>query len=130
MTTGPASRPAPPVKKLIEAGVRVCSGSDGIRDTWGPYGNADKLERAMFVGLRNNFRRDDEVEIGLAVCTTGGARVMALADYGVAVGCKADIVLVPGETLTDAVVTRSPSRRVIKGGKVVARDGVSIMKAP
>jgi cytosine/creatinine deaminase len=130
MTTGPASRPAPPVKKLVDAGIRVCSGSDGIRDTWGPYGNADMLERAMFVGLRNNFRRDDEVEIGLAVCTTGGARVMELADYGVAVGCKADLVLVPGESLSDAVVSRSPLRRVIKGGKVVSRDGVSIMKAP
>jgi cytosine/creatinine deaminase len=84
----------------------------------------------MLVGLRNNFRRDDEVEIGLAVCTTGGARVMGLSDYGVDVGCKADLLLVPGESLADAVVTRSPKRRVIKGGKIVARDGVSVMQVP
>ena len=44
MTTGPASRPAPPVARLLKAGVRVCSGSDGIRDSWGPYGDADMLE--------------------------------------------------------------------------------------
>lgn len=130
MTTGPASRPAPPVKRLVDAGVRVCSGSDGIRDTWGPYGNADMLERAMFVGLRNNFRRDDELAIALDVCTTHGARVMELEGYGVAVGCKADLVVVPGETVTEAIVTRSPKRRVIKAGKIVARDGVSIAKAP
>ena len=130
MTTGPASRPAPPVKRLVDAGIRVCSGSDGIRDTWGPYGNADMLERAMFVGLRNNFRRDDELAIALDVCTTHGARVMELDGYGVAEGCKADAVIVPGETVAEAIVTRSPKRRVIKGGKVVARDGVSIMKAP
>ena len=79
MTTAPASRPAPPVKKLLAAGVRVCSGSDGIRDTWGPYGNADMLERAMFVGLRNNFRRDDELRLALDVCTTEGAKVMGIA---------------------------------------------------
>ena len=130
MTTGPASRPAPPVKRLVDAGIRVCSGSDGIRDTWGPYGNADMLERAMFVGLRNNFRRDDELAIALDVCTTHGARVMELEGYGVAEGCKADLVIAPGETVAEAIVTRSPKRRVIKGGKVVARDGVSIMKAP
>lgn len=130
MTTGPASRPAPPVKRLVDAGVRVCSGSDGIRDTWGPYGNADMLERAMFVGLRNNFRRDDELAMALDVCTTHGARVMKLEGYGVAEGCKADLVIVPGETVAEAIVTRSPNRRVIKAGKVVARDGVSIMKAP
>ena len=130
MTTGPASRPAPPVKRLVEAGIRVCSGSDGIRDTWGPYGNADMLERAMFVGLRNNFRRDDEMRIGFEVCTTHGARVMALDGYGVTEGCKADLLIVPGETLADAIVTRSPKRRVIKGGRIVARDGTSIAKAP
>jgi cytosine/adenosine deaminase-related metal-dependent hydrolase len=130
MTTGPASRPAPPVKRLIEAGIRVCSGSDGIRDTWGPYGNADMIERAMFVGLRNNFRRDDEMRIALEVCTTQGAKVMGLKDYGLAEGCAADLVLVPGESVADAIVSRPPQRRVIKRGRVVARNGVSIAQAP
>lgn len=130
MTTAPASRPAPPVKKLLASGVRVCSGSDGIRDTWGPYGNADMLERAVFVGLRNNFRRDDELRMALDVCTTEGAKVMEIADYGLAESKAADLVLLPGETLAEAIVTRSPRRRVIKRGRVVARDGVSIRTAP
>ncbi len=130
MTTGPAARPAPPVKRLMEAGVRVCSGSDGIRDTWGPYGNGDMLERAVFVGLRNNLRRDDELRLAFDVVTVGGARVMELEGYGVAVGDKADLVLLPGETLAEAIVTRSPDRRVIKRGRIVARGGVSVMAAP
>jgi cytosine deaminase len=130
MTTGPASRPAPPVKKLLAAGVRVCSGNDGIRDTWGPYGNADMLERAMFVGLRNNLRRDDELRLALDVCTSEGAKVMEIAGYGVAEGCNADFVILPGETVAEAIVTRSPKRRVVKAGRIVARDGVSIRTAP
>ena len=130
MTTGPASRPAPPVKRLTQAGVRVCSGSDGIRDTWSPYGNGDMLERAMLVGLRNNLRRDDEIALALDTCTRGGAAVMALEGYGVAEGCRADLVLVPGETLAEAVVTRSPKRRTIKAGRVVARDGRCLREAP
>jgi cytosine deaminase len=130
MTTGPASRPAPPVRKLLDAGVRVCSGNDGIRDTWGPYGNADMLERAMFVGLRNNFRRDDELRLALDVCTTEGAKVMEIGSYGLTEGCVADLVLLPGETVAEVVVTRSPKRRVVKRGKIVARDGVPMRSAP
>jgi cytosine/creatinine deaminase len=130
MTTGPASRPAPPIKRLMAMGVRVCAGSDGIRDTWGPYGNGDMLERAMLVALRNNCRRDDEMRLAFEVVTTGGARVMELADYGIAVGCHADLLLVPGEAVADAIVSRSPLRRVIKRGRIVARDGVSVMSAP
>lgn len=130
MTTAPASRPAPPVKKLLAAGIRVCSGSDGIRDTWGPYGNADMLERAMFVGLRNNFRRDDELRLALDVCTTEGAKVMEIDGYGLSEGCAADLIVLPGETVAEAIVTRAPKRRVIKHGRIVARDGVSVRTAP
>lgn len=125
MTTAPASRPTPPVKRLWEAGIRVCAGSDGVRDMWGPYGNGDMLERAMFIGLRNNFRRDDELRLALDVCTVGGARVMGIEDYGLAEGCAGDLVIVPGETVAEAVVSRPTARRVIKRGQVVARDGVS-----
>ncbi len=130
MTTAPPSRPAPAVKRLLQAGVRVCSGSDGIRDTWGPYGNADMLERAMFIGQRNNFRRDDELKLGLDVCTIEGAKVMEIKNYGLTEGSGADLVLLPGESLAEAIVTRSPRRRVIKRGRIVARDGVSVRTAP
>jgi cytosine/adenosine deaminase-related metal-dependent hydrolase len=128
MTSGPASRPVPPVKRLRDAGIVVCAGTDGMRDTWGPYGNADMLERAMLVGLRNNFRRDDEVEIALDVCTYGGARVMDLDGYGIAPGDRADFVLAEGETLVEAVVNRAPRQLVVKGGRVVARNGQALFE--
>ena len=129
MTTGAPSRPVPPIKQCVDAGVVVCSGSDGIRDTWGPYGNADMLERAMLLGLRNNFRRDEEVEIALDVCTHGGAKVMGLDGYGLESGCTADLLLVPGETPTEAVVSRPSKRTVIKRGRVVVRDSEPLVSA-
>ena len=130
MTTAPASRPTPPVKRLLELGIRVCAGSDGIRDTWGPYGNGDMLERAMFVGLRNNFRRDEELRLALEVCTTEGAKVMGVDGYGLAEGNVADLVILSGETVADAIVSRSHKRRVVKRGLIVARDGVSTRSTP
>lgn len=123
MTTGPASSPAPPVRKCLDAGVVVSGGSDGVHDSWTPYGNGDMLERAMLVGLRNGFRRDEDIELALDVCTYGGARTLGLENYGLSVGCAADLLLVPGETVAEAVVTRPANRTVIKRGRIVARRG-------
>lgn len=130
MTHGAPYRPVPNVKQLYAAGVTVCCGSDGIRDTWGPYGNADMLERAMIVGLRNNLRRDDEVELALDVVTYGGAKAMGLEGYGLQVGAWADLVLVDAEAPAEAVATRPPRRLVLKRGRVVARDGRALVEAP
>jgi len=125
MTTGSASRPVPPLKRLVQAGVVVCAGSDGIHDTWGPYGNADMLERGMFVGQRYNLRRDDELALALDVVTVGGARALGLEGYGLAPGCGGDLVLVEAETTAEAVAQRPGRRTVVKRGRVVARDGVA-----
>ncbi|WP_311030812.1 amidohydrolase family protein [Mesorhizobium koreense] len=123
MTTGPSASPAPPVRKCLDAGVVVSAGSDGVRDSWTPYGNGDMLERAMLVGLRNGFRRDEDIELALDVCTYGGARTLGLENYGLSVGCAADLLLVPGETVAEAVISRPADRTVIKRGRIVARRG-------
>lgn len=120
MTTGSPSRPVPDLLALRAAGVVVGSGSDGIRDTWGPYGNGDMLKRAMFLGLRNNLRRDDEVEQALDACTHGGAALMGLDGYGLAVGDWADLVLLDGRCLAESVVSRPGGRMVFKRGRLVA----------
>jgi len=130
VTTGPASRPAPEIARLRAAGIIVGSGNDGFRDTWAPYGNGDMLERAMFLGLRNNFRRDDEVEVALDVCTHGGAALMAIDGYGLAPGCAGDLVLLEGRSLTEAVVTHAPRPLVVKRGTVVARAGKTLVEMP
>ncbi|MEW9920295.1 amidohydrolase family protein [Marimonas sp. MJW-29] len=123
-------RPVPLADDLRSAGVTLCAGSDGIRDCWGPYGNADMLERAMLLGLRNNFRRDEDVEHALWCCTHGGARVMGLEKYGLTEGCRADLVLVKAETPAHAVVSHPPRKLVLKGGRVVAQEGRALRDAP
>lgn len=122
-TTAPPSSPVPSVMACTQAGIVVAAGSDGVRDSWSPYGTGDMLERAMLVGLRNNFRRDEDVELALDVCTHGGAKIVGLPDYGLSPGCIADLVILPGETLTHAVVTRPADRTVIKLGKIVSSHG-------
>ncbi len=127
MTHAPGHVAFPPIKPLREVGVILCSGSDNIRDSWGPYGNADMLERAMLLGYRSNYRLDPDLETALDLTTFGGAAVMGAEGYGLEVGCRADFVVVPGETLAAAVVGRPPRTWVVKGGVVVARDGICLV---
>ncbi len=123
VTTAPASSPAPSVMACIKAGVVIAGGSDGVRDSWNPYGMGDMLERATLVGLRNNFRRDEEMELALDVCTYQGAKVMGIENYGLDIGCAADFVILPGETVCEAIVERPADRTVVKRGRIVARHG-------
>ncbi len=123
MTHGPGHIAFPPIKRLREAGIRVCAGSDGIRDAWGPYGNADMIERAMLMGFRSNYRCDDELEMLLDICTFGGAQVMGIDDYGLEVGCSADFTLVDAQTIAHAIVSRPTRTLVCKAGRITARNG-------
>ena len=70
------------------------------------------------------------VELALEICTFGGAAIMEVADYGLDVGCRADCVLVEGDTLAEAVVTHAPRNLVLKGGHATARDGACVIEAP
>ncbi|MET0528321.1 MAG: amidohydrolase family protein [Microvirga sp.] len=120
MTTAPSGRACPSVAQLGGAGVNVCSGSDGVRDTWSPFSNGDMLERALLVAMRNNFRRDADLERALRACTFGGATALEIPGYGIAEGSRADLVIAPGETIAEALMNRPADRTVIKSGRVVA----------
>jgi cytosine deaminase len=130
MTTAPASRDVPMVLRVTGAGVRMGAGNDGFRDTWGPYGDGDMLERAMFVGMRNNLRRDDELAVAMDICTTMGARAIDVPDHALTVGGRGDLVLVEGETVAEAISIRKPRKLVVAGGRVTARDGATLTAVP
>ena len=122
-TTAPAASPVPPLAVCRAAGVVVFGGNDGIRDTWTPYARPDMLDRAMHIGLRNALRRDDELGWALECVTTHAARGCGFADYGLAPGDRADLVIVTASTVAEAVVANPPRRLVVAAGRVAARDG-------
>ena len=123
MSLGSGTSEFPPLQRLYAAGITLCTGSDGVRDTWGPYNSFDMLDRVKFLGYRCGFRKDEEVEFLLLIATQGGAKVMGDTAYGLAVGCRADLVVVPGDTPTEAVINLPPRTYVFKAGRLVAAAG-------
>lgn len=59
----------------------------------------------------------------MGLITESGAQVMGDGDYGLAVGKRADLVVVPGDTPTDAVINLPPWSYVVKAGRLVAQAG-------
>ena len=59
----------------------------------------------------------------LQLATYGGAKVMGDDQYGLAVGKRADFVILPGDTPTEAVMNRPPRTHVIQNGRLVATEG-------
>ncbi|MDI3387689.1 amidohydrolase family protein [Streptomyces sp. B-S-A8] len=112
-----------PIGKLQEHGVRVGLGSDGVRDSWSPFGNADMLHRAHILGWVTDVRLDDELNHVYDVAAHGGSDVMSLDRADLKPGSPADFVLVKGEGAPQIVVDMPQRDLVVHGGRIVARDG-------
>jgi len=122
-TTAPASRPVPTIAACRAAGVVLFGGNDGIRDTWTPQGVPDMLFRAMLIANRNDARSDAAMGHVLETVTTQAAAGCHFADYGLAPGNRADLVLLHAETIAHAIVAQSRRALVLSAGRIVARNG-------
>ena len=127
MTTAPGDRPTPPVRRLREAGVTVGAGSDGVRDAWTPFGNADMLERAMLIAYRNGFRTDALVHGALDVVTRGNASVLGLARLRPRGRRPRRLRGTAGRDARRAGRDAPAAHLVISGGRVIARNGQCVL---
>ncbi|MFD0369585.1 amidohydrolase [Streptomyces sp. NPDC127114] len=115
-----------PFRRLAERGVRVGLGSDGVRDNWSPFGNADMLHRAWLAGWALDARLDQDLEACFALAAHGGAELLGLPRADLRPGAPADFMLVEGECVPQAVVDLPRRDLVVRAGRVVARDGALV----
>ena len=109
------------VKELIAAGVTTAFGHDCVMDPWYSLGNHDMLDVAhMGLHVAQMTGRAEMRQMFDAV-TTAGARVMELADYGLAPGCFADLVILQAGDPIEALRLRPPRLYVIRRGRIIAR---------
>ncbi|BAJ29434.1 MULTISPECIES: amidohydrolase [Kitasatospora] len=122
-TVAPSAHQVLPFRALRERGVPVGLGSDGVRDSWSPYGNADMLHRAHLLGWTTDARTDAELTDCLELAAHGGAELLGLPRADLAPGAPADFQLLDGECVPQVVVDLPARELVVKAGRVVAEHG-------
>ena len=100
--------------EFIEAGVTVACGGDNVRDAFIGWGDFDLVE--VYVESVRLAHLDTRLAFSPAVVTTGPARIMGLAGYGlVAPGSPADMIVFSARKLHSLLARPSIPRRFIHG---------------
>lgn len=135
-TVAPVGRRPLPMRLLREAGVRVGMGTDGIRDLWSPYGDGDMLRIAQQHARMTGTVQDADLRRALAEASSAafgfvGAEAADPTDpeLGIAVGARADLMLLQAENPMDALVRAPRPRQVILAGRPVEVDDLAPWEA-
>ena len=118
--TFPKRRGLTRVKEMLAMGIRVGFGQDCCLDPWYSLGTADMLDVA-FMGLHvAQMSHPVEMRKCFDMVTTESAAIMGLADYGLAIGKKASLVVLDAGNPTEAVRLRAERLCVVAKGRIVS----------
>ena len=118
--TYPKRRGMTRVPEMLKAGIRVGFGQDCVLDPWYSLGTADMLDVA-FMGLHvAQMTSPADMKRCFDMVTKENAAIMGLADYGLAPGKAASLVVLDVGNPVEAVRLRAERLFVIAKGKVVA----------
>jgi cytosine deaminase len=126
-TTVAPVRSAPlPWRAMRDAGMGLGLGTDGIRDLWNPFGDGDILSVALTFARLHGMRTDEDLLRAVSLASTEAASFVHRAQHDLAVGSRADIVLMDAQNVPDALV-RGPHREVVVAGGRVVVDGGQVV---
>ena len=107
-----------PIRRLLDAGVPVALGTNNIRNPFTPIGTADLADLTFLTTVAAHMGGAREMRMLLDTITVHPARMLGLPDYGLAPGCRANLLVWDCEGPEDAVATSPPRVLSIKDGRV------------
>jgi cytosine deaminase len=126
--TYPKRRGQTRVPEMRQHGIEVAFGQDCVMDPWYSLGNADMLEVAH-MGLHvGQLTSREAMGFCFEAVTSAPARIMHLDGYGLAPGCKADMVLLQAADPVEAIRLKATRLAVIRRGKVIAETPARVAR--
>ena len=104
-----------PVNTLRAAGVNVGAGADNLQDPFNPVGRGDCLETAALMIMAGHVLPPD----AYGMVSSAVRQLMGLAPAGTAIGEVADLVILPAETVREAIAFAPAGRTVVHAGRVM-----------
>jgi cytosine/creatinine deaminase len=113
------------IPEMLAAGIAVATGHDSVLDPWYPLGRGDMLDVANMTVHASHLSSVPAIAQCFDMITTAPARIMGLKDYGLAVGCNADLVVLQASDPKEAIRLRPNRLAVIRRGQVIAQTAPS-----
>jgi cytosine/creatinine deaminase len=107
-----------PIRRLLDAGVPVALATNNVRNPFTPIGTADLADLTFLTTVAAHMGTPSEMRMLLDTITVHPARMLRLPDYGLAPGCRANLLVWDCATAEDAVATPPPRVLSIKDGRV------------
>jgi cytosine/creatinine deaminase len=114
----PKHRAMAPIRELLAAGINVACAQDCNEDPWYPLGNADMIEVLKMAAHVGHMMGFEALRTMYDTVTVNPASIMQLSNYGLAVGCRANLVLMRAPSLLEAIRISPPRDLVIRNGVV------------
>src|SRR5260370_32215340 len=112
------------IAELRAAGVNVLFGQDCVKDGFYPFGRGSMLEVALISAHAAHLTTHDDIAFVLRAVTEGPAKAMRLTDYGLNVGARADLQLLPVPSWEEALRLQPAPEKVWFAGRLVAENSV------
>jgi len=109
------------IRDLYDEGVGIALGQDDIADAYYPFGRNNMLEVAFLTAHLLWMTTFEEMEILYDLITTKAAQAMAIKDFELKEGNKANLVILDAENIWEALTNHEAPCHVIKDGKEVTQ---------
>ena len=114
------------VKEMLDFGINVTCAQEAYRSVFSRH---LRFPDPLFTGqlMAYTAKLSDEEGLGTVfrMLTGNGAKALGSPDYGLAEGCRADLVFLKASSIFEALTLLSPERITLKRGRVVARSHFS-----
>ena len=97
----------------------VSAGQDCIKDPFYPLGTGNMFEVGHLLIHADHLAGPEQIEQVADMITVNPAGALRLENYGTDAGCRADLVVLPVESMHEAFRLRVRPVAVIKRGKLV-----------
>ncbi|MCJ7781761.1 MAG: amidohydrolase family protein [Acidimicrobiia bacterium] len=112
------------VRELMAAGINISLGQDDISDAYYAFGRNNMLEVAFLGAHLLWMMSEADMELLYDAITVNPAAGIGLEHHTLAVGNEANIVVLEGETIAEALRFHAAPRAVISHGHLVDRDAM------
>ena len=116
------------VRELLADGVLVCLGQDDISDAYYPFGRNNMLEVGFLASHLLWMMTRQEIEKIYDMITIDAAKAMNVAEFGIAEGALANLVVLDHPDVIEAFRFHGPPTWVISNGQVIDPLSVKVRR--